>query len=559
VVRLRAFARKHRTSLLACAGGLVCALATPPFDLYPALFVGLAVLAYVVEEISEKNSLPPKGGGSRRGASTRRIFLSALWHGTLWGTFGQLVGLSFVPSVIQMFTPLGTAASWLAHALLAAAQSLAWGAAMALVVLLRRKLGTPLELAFGAGILLVSLLPALFPWTLAGLVTPWPALVQLAELVGERGVSVLLAVAAALLARGARAALEREGRARVAAPFAAAGLVVAALLAHGAWAITRVDAGADHARIALVQAAVDPHERWERQNWPSILGRLKNQTASAEAAGVDLTIWPEAAYPYALPRTTRAVPRGERQILGGAVRGPILFGLITLAPPDKRPDGTYRHDKYNSATIVRRDGRMQEPVDKVELLAFGEAVPLGEHVRWLRDTFAKSGAMIAGKDVRALRLERNDGAALEMAVLNCYEDTLPALGRRVLRELSPNLLVNVTNDAWFVGTQAPELHLRLSAMRAIELRRDLVRAVNLGPAAWIDAAGRVRARRDGAEPGYLVVEPALRSAPLTLYARWGDLPLALVLVALIAARVVTVRLQARNQGSSRLPSIAEDR
>jgi apolipoprotein N-acyltransferase len=525
--RLAAFVAKHRASLLAAAGGLVCALATPPFDLYPAVFAGLAFLAYVVDDAPRVRS--------------------AVWRGAVWGTFGQLVGLSFIPHVIQMFTPLGSVASWAAHVLLAAAQSLGWGVAMGAASWLRRRFDTPLELAFGAGVLVVTLLPALFPWTPAGLVTPWPALVQLAELVGERGVSAIIAIVAALLARAAKSALERRERRAVLAPTAAAAAIVIAMLAHGFWAMGRWQETPEHARIALVQAAVDPHERWERGNWAAILSRLKNQTASAEAAGIDLSIWPEAAYPYTLPQTARRVPRGERQILGGAVRGPILFGLITLAPPVALPDGTYRHDKYNSATLVGRDGNLQPPVDKVELLAFGEAVPLGEHVAWLRETFAKSGALRPGAEVRPLRLERKGGATIEMAVLNCYEDTLPSLGRRVLGELAPNLLVNVTNDAWFHGTQAPELHLRLAAMRAIELRRDLVRAVNLGPATWIDASGRVRARRDGSEPGFLVVEPSLRSAPITLYARWGDASMILVLAVLLVARGVTDRERSRER------------
>ena len=91
---------------------------------------------------------------------------------------------------------------------------------------------------------------------------------------------------------------------------------------------------------------------------------------------------------------------------------------------------------------------------------------------------------------------------IRAAVLNCYEDTLPAAGREAM-ERSPNLLVNVTNDAWFAGSAEGELHLRLAVLRAIETRRDLVRAVNQGPTTFVDAAGRVRARYDLPMPGTL--------------------------------------------------------
>ena len=88
--------------------------------------------------------------------------------------------------------------------------------------------------------------------------------------------------------------------------------------------------------------------------------------------------------------------------------------------------------------------------------------------------------------------------------------------------VEPNLLVNVTNDAWFVGSEEADLHLRLSAMRAIELRRDLVRAVNMGVPAWIDATGTVRMRNDYPLDGYISVEASLREGGPTPYARFGD-------------------------------------
>ena len=76
-----------------------------------------------------------------------------------------------------------------------------------------------------------------------------------------------------------------------------------------------------------------------------------------------------------------------------------------------------------------------------------------------------------------------------------------------------------------MGTEEPELHIRLATMRSIELRRDTVRAVNLGVSGWIDAAGRVRLRGDPERPGYIIAEPSLRQDEPTLYARHGDTPM----------------------------------
>jgi apolipoprotein N-acyltransferase len=157
-------------------------------------------------------------------------------------------------------------------------------------------------------------------------------------------------------------------------------------------------------------------------------------------------------------------------------------------------------------------------------------VPGGDRLPWLRRMFQKSGGLVPGEAPRALTLDaRPDAPALRLAVLNCYEDTLTEVGRRMTQALEPNLLVNITNDAWFYDTAESELHARLAAMRAIESRRDLVRAVNLGVMTWVDATGAVRARYDQKAAGTLVVTPAIIDGPPTVYGRLGDAPLWAVL------------------------------
>jgi apolipoprotein N-acyltransferase len=500
---------RHRRALAAFGGGAIAALATPPTDVFPAMFVGLALLAWAIDD------------AAANGCSLGR----GLGLGLLWGTAGQLIGMRFVPSVITLFTDLGLGLALLAHLLLSAAQSLHWAIGMGLALVLRRR--APLPLAFGAGVMVALSLPSVFVWSPAGLLSPWPALVQGASLIGERGVSVLMAAASALLAM-AFVAWQRGNRRELRLRLAAGAAIVAGLLVHGAFVLAAAEDGEDRARIALIHAGIDPKDRWDRKNWPAILATLKSETMRAELSGIDLSVWPEAAYPYPLPHDTPWAPRGARQIIGGALRGPVLFGFIAQDRPIKRDDGSWEVNSFNSATLVAPNGALSPSYDKMELLWFGETVPLGDRIPWLKRTFQRSGGLIAGRELRGLELARDGQSTLRMGVLNCYEDTLPGLGRRILNGVSPNLLVNVTNDAWFVGTQEPELHARLAAMRSIELRRDMVRAVNLGVSGWIDAWGRTRRASADREPSHLLVEPTLREGT-TLYARLGDLPLWLAL------------------------------
>jgi apolipoprotein N-acyltransferase len=556
------FLQRHSALLFAVAGGVLFALTSPPTNLYPAVILGLALLAASLTS-------PPQPRG-KAVVPGELGFWRAFGRGAAWGTAAGIVGLRFVPDVIQRFTPLGVVAGYVALVLLAAAQSLIWAVGAGITAVLRRHARVPFELAFAIGVFVAVSLPTVFAWTPAGLVSPWPVFVQLADLVGERGVSAIFAVGAALICRAVLAlrgaspeptappALPAPSSIGPAARPALAAVALFALLAiHGALRIRSITADSQTlstVRIGLVNHAVPPLERWDPKNSAPILRSLRELTRKLENDGVELTIWPEAAYPYALEHDARSAPRaGPMAILGGRVRGPLLIGLITREKPLTTPSGAVEHNSYNSATLITPDGAMQPPHDKLQLLWFGEMVPLGAELPWLRHLFQKSGGLIPGTEARALTLERTAGPSLRMGVLNCYEDTLASVGLRIAVELAPNLLVNITNDAWFQGTAEPELHARLAAMRAVELRRDLVRAVNLGVVSWVDAAGVERARYAGNEAATLEASPAIRNGGLTVYARLGDTPLRITLG--IAAAFFALRAR---RAKKTKPAIAAD-
>jgi apolipoprotein N-acyltransferase len=283
-------------------------------------------------------------------------------------------------------------------------------------------------------------------------------------------------------------------------------------------------------RVGVVQAAVPARLRWDSAARAPILEKLRRLTVESEGRAAELTIWPEAAYPHVLPHTASVAPSDSRSIVGYGVRGPVLFGLITSGSAGEH---------YNAATIVTRGGELEEPQAKLQLLWFGETVPLADQLPFLRRIFFRTGGLVPGEAVVLLR-----HAGARIGVLNCYEDTLPAIGRRMALS-GANLLVNVTNDAWFGPTSEPELHLRLSALRAVETRLDLVRAVNLGVPAWIDAAGVVRARGSDASESVMLATPALNDMSPTLYTRAGDIPV----WTLLALAILTGAFHARRSRS----------
>ncbi len=502
----------RQKAALAFIAGAVFAASTPPLDVTAGILLGLIGFAVAVADAQ----------------STAR-------RGWLFGFGANLVALRFVPEVITRFTPLPYAVGVVALVLLSMAQALPWMAGGAVIrVLATRIPRMPSWLGFAIGVYAALFVPAVFPWTPAGGLAPWPVLLQTAEIFGERGTSFFVAIGCGLVAHAIV-----EARARIRSLVLAGG-VFAALLAYGfvrMRAIEAARASAKHAKVALVSPDFDATDRWEASRASMMLDRLTTLTKHAEERGAELTVWPESAYPYTLPHGISRTPPGPRAVLQPGVRGPVLAGVYL-----KGAHGA----GYNSAFLATRDGALSRSYDKRHLLWFGETVPLADKIGFIRRAFARGTGLEPGTETVPF-----ESGPIRAAVLNCYEDTLPD-GSREAMEVAPNLLVNITNDAWFAGSAEGELHLRLAVLRAIETRRDLVRAVNRGPTTWVSATGKVLARREGqagaGAPPPLLVDAALLETPLTVYARVADAPLLLALSALLAIGARRTKRSERRPG-----------
>jgi len=154
-----------RSDWIAALAGVVVALAGPGIELWPCALIGLAIFAWTLTPTEAR--------------------FSGAWRGFLFGTAVNAVVLRFVPNVIASFTPLPWALGVVALLLLAASEALRW-VICALISVRLERWGTPRYAAFAAGAYVATFVPVVFPWTIAGGLTPWPSLVQLAEFVGER-------------------------------------------------------------------------------------------------------------------------------------------------------------------------------------------------------------------------------------------------------------------------------------------------------------------------------------------------------------------------------------
>lgn len=332
-----------------------------------------------------------------------------------------------------------------------------------------------------------------FPWLpLAAAFVPWPAWIQAASLIGAYALGGVLAAAASLFAVGMRA----SPRPRL-APVCAACLMLAAITGYGQWQLDTADDSGMDIPVTLVQGNIDQNQKWDhafiRQTVDTYIELSTRNDGPAPQP--TLTIWPETAVPFDYER--HALARLLRD--HASTRNTwLIFG----APGVERA-GSAITALYNRAYLIGPDGRTHGMYEKEHLVPFGEYVPWWLDLPFLRPLLQGVGEFTPGKVVAPLALPLAQESAqdpdaftppspyrsLALGVLICYETIFPELSRQRVAD-GAMALVNISNDAWFGLTSAPEQHLHLAALRAVEQRRFIARGTNTGISAIIDPWGR---------------------------------------------------------------------
>jgi len=478
-----------RTALaLAVFAGVLYFLGFAGFDVWPLSFVALAPLVVALE-----------------GQTPRRALVLGLTAG-LTMTMG---GFYWLLGMLETFSGFPTPICLLLMILLCAYQ----GGRIGLFGWLYGRAaqrGWPkalvLCLAFAASELVF---PLLFPWYFAASVHQVPVLMQLAELGGPYIVSLVLvapslALAELWLARRQRRSWHRR--------LVVGGLLVPALAAlYGYVRIQQLDARiaeTEPVRVGIVQGN-QPLTPTRKERDESFRRHL-TMTEELRDRGVDLVVWSEAALLMNVPEQDHDAYL--QRLLTRKLKVPTIIGTVL----SRRSAGNY--EAFNTALSVDREGRVTGRYDKQYLLAFGEYIPFGNLFPILYEWSPNSGRLTPGTSLAPLPY--GDHA---IATLICYEDILPAFVRGMVRASQPDLLVNLTNDAWFGDTTEPWIHLALAKFRSVEHRRYLVRATNSGVSAIVDPAGRVVAH--GGTFRAETVEGTVRFMKArTGYEIWGDLP-----------------------------------
>jgi apolipoprotein N-acyltransferase len=476
---------------LALLSGLLYFLAFPGIGLWPLSFVALAPLIVALH-----------------GQTPRRA-------GAIGWTSGftmTMCGFYWLLGMLQTFSGFSTPLCLLFMSILCAYQAGRMVACGWLTVRAEER-GWPPGVAFSLAFVASELVyPLLFPWAYGATVHQIPALVQLGELGGPIAVGLVLVAPNLALAELVIAKLEH--RAPSWKKIGALAAVPAFAALYGAIRIPMVDAAVaagPKAHVGLVQANMSLMGKRRDRN--EGLRRHMELTRELQRRGpLDLVVWSETS--VMAPQDEEIAPSVYRTQFTASLGVPAVFGAVLV----RKVEDVRGYVLFNSALLSDGQGEVRGRYDKQFLLAFGEYLPLGEQFPSLYEISRNSGRFTPGKTLAPLRLGEHG-----IATFICYEDIIPSFVRSIVKSGDTDLLVNLTNDAWFGDTTEPWIHLALSQLRAVEHRRFLLRSTNSGVSAIVDPVGRVVTHsstfRQEAVSGSITW---LRAS--TGYELWGDGP-----------------------------------
>ena len=351
-----------------------------------------------------------------------------------------------------------------------------------------------------------------FPWCLLGY-TQYENLhlIQIADLCGVYGISFLIILSNGLLYH-LFFRRHDKGNGILRWEILIILLVGGGALAYGHYSLTagHMEKGPHRmVNTVIIQANIDQSLKWEPAHQTETMATYQRLTRAAYDFKPDLIVWPETSAPFFFQDDVVFTPKILS--LARESNSVLVFG----SPAYNQIHGKTKY--YNRAYLITSDDQPPQYYDKVKLVPFGEYVPLKRYLFFINRLVPAAGDFEPGNRIAPLK-----GRQVLPGILICFEAIFPELASTQTRE-GANILINLTNDAWFGRTSAPYQHLSMAVFRAVENRRPMIRAANTGFSAFIGPDGRIIALSSLFEEETLKASIGISNSPLTFYARFGDL------------------------------------
>jgi apolipoprotein N-acyltransferase len=538
----RAVAFWQSTLGLGLLGGLLVYLALPPFSLWPLVWVAPAPWLLLIRQTELSGHRPYR---------TLWLVGFLFWLAAIhwlrlphWTTYFGWLALSFyLAFYVPVFIGLSRVAVQRLRISIIVAAPAVWAG---------------LELARG------HLLSGFTMGALSHTQIRWPAVIQIADVIGDYGVSGLVILVAACVAR----MIPWRGQKLALWPVVPLAAVLAGMVGYGHWRMAS-ESLRPGPTVALIQGSIDVEIKTDDKKLNAVLDEyLKlSKRALEEQPNIDLVVWPETMYRYPLfvfaegfqppenwqnkpdelrhtsLKNLRDTQEYFRSIVEEKYSAPLppalLLGIDAIVFSNAGGEH-YHEDIFNSALFIDSQGEPMARYDKMHPVMFGEYIPFADWLPFLYRVTPLTGGLTSGTKGVSQKL-----GDVRYAPDICYETVIPHLIRRQVLQLreqgeEPDVLVNITNDGWFRGSSELDMHLACGVYRAVEMRKPLLISANTGFSAWIDSDGRIvqqGARRAG---DVIIAKPQLDGRH-SFYLDHGDWLSGICLAGCVGLAVVGLR------------------
>ncbi|MCW8834507.1 MAG: apolipoprotein N-acyltransferase [Colwellia sp.] len=359
-----------------------------------------------------------------------------------------------------------------------------------------------------------------FPWLSLGYSQVDSPLANYAPIIGEVGITALILLINICLVKIITAIKQYKSPIFFVTPAAILIVIasIALLLAQKNWVSTT----GKIAKVALVQGNIEQAIKWApEQEWPTLLKYLDLTRVNYEA---DIIIWPESAIPAVEPSVQDYLTTVNRSALLN--NSAIITGIINYNFETKQ--------YFNSLIVLGKKNLDDEQgyfynhsnrYSKHHLLPIGEFVPFQEWLRPIAPFFNLPMSSFSRGDYQQNNLTAK---GVNLLPLLCFEIAFP---HQLAANLTNNtdLLLTVSNDAWFGASHGPHQHMEIARMRALEFGRPLLRSTNNGITAVVDHHGKFIKRIPQFEEAVLTTKVPLVEGN-TPYSQWPRLILVMMMI-----------------------------
>ena len=275
--------------------------------------------------------------------------------------------------------------------------------------------------------------------------------------------------------------------------------------------------------VTIVQPNIKQKNKWilkNREQHLNNLSKLSIQHNDDFYNKKRIIIWPETSFEGSIPSETKLLSDIGKKILKNK-NTTLILGLLR----------TDKNKVFNSLIFLNSKGNIIHTYDKIKLVPFGEYIPFRNYLGVLKD-------MLPPKDFTSGKLKSKPSiyGFENIITLICYEILFTD---EIFRRLSENtnLLINITNDAWFGKTIGPYQHLALAKIKAVEFGLPLARVANTGISAYVspygEIIGKISLDNKGVKTFNLIT--MLKS---TLYKVYGEFIFIVLIIILLGINIV---------------------